>query len=197
MSLSAPAPRLFTFVGGSSGTWMVQGTRPVVGASLPAVSGLSVVAAGPGIQSLPGAGAGPGDVAWALRGIVSNERYVERAEKDALVARQEGLGRPACSRAALIPIRKNAAWWALTQDERRDVFEAQSKHIAIGMRYLPAIARRLHHCRDLGPDEPFDFLTWFEYTPSDAGAFEDLVGQLRASPEWSYVDREIDIRLSR
>jgi len=22
-----------------------------------------------------------------------------------------------------IPIKKNAAWWALTQDERRDIFE--------------------------------------------------------------------------
>ena len=134
---------------------------------------------------------------WRLRGIVSNERYVERVEKDALVARQEGLGRPACTRAALIPIRKNAAWWALTQDERRDVFEAQSRHIAIGLRYLPAIARRLHHCRDLGPDEPFDFLTWFEYTPADAGAFEELVGALRDSPEWRFVEREVDIRLTR
>jgi hypothetical protein len=92
---SPPVPRLFTFVGGSSGTWQVEQTRPVVGES------------------------------------------------------------------------------------------------------LPAIARRLHHCRDLGPDEPFDFLTWFEYAPADAGAFEDLVGTLRDSPEWRYVDREVDIRLAR
>ena len=28
---------------------------------------------------------------------------------------------------------------------------------------LASVARRLHHCRDLGPDEPFDFLTWFEF----------------------------------
>jgi hypothetical protein len=26
------------------------------------------------------------------------------------------------------------------------------------------VARRLHHCRDLGESEPFDFLTWFEYS---------------------------------
>jgi len=39
-------------------------------------------------------------------------------EKQALVAKQEGLGRPACTRAALIPIRKNAAWWALTHRRR-------------------------------------------------------------------------------
>ena len=187
-----PVPRLFTFVGGSSGTWQVEQTRAVVGESLPAAAALSVLAAASAATRAPG-----DDAAWRLRGIVSNERYVERAEKDALVAKQEGLGRPACTRAALIPIRKNAAWWALTQDERRHVFEAQSQHIAIGMRYLPAIARRLHHCRDLGPDEPFDFLTWFEYAPADAGAFEDLVGTLRASPEWRFVEREVDLRLSR
>ena len=113
-----PVSRLFTFAGGSSGTWRVEQTRPVVGESLPATAALSVVAAGVG-DAFAG-----GDAVWHLRGIVSNERYVERAEKDALVAKQEGLGRPACTRAALIPIRKNAAWWALTQDERRHVFEA-------------------------------------------------------------------------
>jgi hypothetical protein len=63
------------------------------------------------------------------------------------------------------------------------------------MNFLPAVARRLHHCRDLGPEEPFDFLTWFEYAPSDSAAFDELVEALRTSPEWNYVDREIDIRL--
>ena len=191
-----PVPRLFTFAGGSSGAWRVEQTRPVVGEPLPVAAAVSVRAAVGG-EDASGGDVSGGDGAWRLRGIVSNERYVERAEKDALLAKQEGLGRPACTRAALIPIRKNAAWWGLTQDERRQVFEAQSRHIAIGLRYLPAIARRLHHCRDLGPDEPFDFLTWFEYTPADAGAFEDLVGQLRDSPEWRFVEREVDLRLSR
>jgi hypothetical protein len=188
MAVPPPSPRLFTFVGAASGTWRVDRLSPVIGDTIAAAAALDVVA---GDADTAGA------AAWRLRGIVSNERYVERPEKDALVARQEGIGRPACTRAALIPIRKNAAWWALTQDERREVFEAQSRHIAIGLRYLPAIARRLHHCRDLATAEPFDFLTWFEYTPADAGAFEDLVGQLRASPEWQFVEREVDLRLSR
>jgi chlorite dismutase len=133
---------------------------------------------------------------WQLSGITSNERYVERTEKVALLAKQEGLGRLASTHAALIPIRKSAAWWALTQDERRDIFERQSAHIGIGMRYLPGIARRLQHCRDLGHDEPFDFLTWFEYSPRDASAFDDLLAALRTSPEWAYVEREVDIRLT-
>jgi chlorite dismutase len=139
----------------------------------------------------------PDGSSWVLHGITSNERYVMREEKAALVGRQEGLGRKASTCAALIPIRKSPAWWALPQDDRRDILETQSRHIAIGLKYLPAVARRLHHCRDLGTDEPFDFLTWFEYAPSDAGAFDELVGALRGSPEWQYVDREVDIRLTR
>jgi hypothetical protein len=73
------------------------------------------------------------------------------------------------------------------------IFEERSHHITIGLRYLPAVARRLYHCHDLG--EPFDFLTWFEYAPADAEVFEELVGTLRETEEWTYVEREIDIRL--
>ena len=143
--------------------------------------------------------AGPRDAAadagWVLRGVVSNERYVTRAEKDALVRVQPPLARPDAVRAALIPIKKSAAWWALTQDERRAIFEERSAHIAIGMDFLPAVARRLHHARDLG--EPFDFLTWFEFAPVDEGRFDELVARLRATEEWRYVEREVEIRLAR
>ncbi|MGL4512526.1 MAG: hypothetical protein ACRCT8_05495 [Lacipirellulaceae bacterium] len=45
--------------------------------------------------------------------------------------------------------------------------------------------------------EPFDFLTLFDYAPGDTAAFDDLVAALRASPEWGYVDREVDLRLVR
>ncbi len=190
MSADLPSvARLFTFVGGGAGSWLVNSMHCVAGEPMSAAARLSIVA-GPIAQPPVGA-------SWLLRGITSNERYVVRQEKLALVNTQEGLGREASTCAALIPIRKSAAWWALAQDERREVFEAQSRHIAIGLKYLPAVARRLHHCRDLGPDEPFDFLTWFEYAPLDSAAFQELVQALRASPEWKYVDREVDIRLTR
>jgi hypothetical protein len=81
------------------------------------------------------------------------------------------------------------------QSERRAIFEESSSHIARSMKYMPAIARRLHHSRDIG--EPFDFLTWFEYAPQHVGAFEELVAELRATEEWRFVVREVDIRLSR
>jgi chlorite dismutase len=135
------------------------------------------------------------DGGWQLRGVISNERYVTQQEREGLRAIQAGLGRDLSVRAALIPIRKSPAWWALAQDERRAIVEDQSRHIHTGLKYLPAIARRLHHCRDLG--EPFDFLTWFEYSQSDAEAFEELVGLLRKTEEWRYVEREVDIRLIR
>jgi hypothetical protein len=159
----------------------------VAGAPIAPVSRLEVR---PGEVAAPGAG-------WTLRGITSNERYVVGDEKAQLLARQPGLGRPEASCAALILVRKNAAWWAMPQDRRREVLETRSRHIQIGLGYLPAVARRLHHCRDLGEHEPFDFLTWFEHAPAHRPDFDRLVAELRASEEWTYVDREIDLRLER
>ncbi|MBW3566294.1 MAG: chlorite dismutase family protein [Acidobacteria bacterium] len=181
--------RLFSFVGGGTGLWRVANISTVVGDPLADVKRLDIVTG-----AVPQV---PDGAKWVLRGITSNERYVTRTEKDQLVVRQPTLGRPHATCAALIPIRKAASWWGLAQDERRRIFEESSKHVATGLRYLPAVARRLHHCRDVGENEPFDFLTWFEYGPSDSPAFDELVAELRATEEWKYVDREIDIRVVR
>jgi chlorite dismutase len=137
----------------------------------------------------------PSEASFLLRGSTGHVRYVEQAEKSALAKVTPPLGRPEATRAALIPIRKADAWWELAQDERRAVLEQRSQHISLGLKYLPAIARRLYHARELG--EPFDFLTWFEYAPQHASAFEELVAALRATEEWKYVDREVDLRLVR
>jgi hypothetical protein len=181
-------PRLFSFVGGQAGPWQVLETRAVVGETLPSVQRLDVINA-----ALPL----PDDASWLLRGTTSNERYVLRTEKEQLLARQAGTGRPEATCATLIPIRKTAVWWALTQDERRKIFEETSKHTEIGLKYLPAIARRLHHCRDLAESEPFDFLTWFEYAPANTAAFDELLGTLRTTEEWAYVDWEVEIRVEK
>jgi Chlorite dismutase len=178
---------LVAFVASAYGSWRIERTSPVIGESLPAADGLEILER-PVTQASSGA-------AWTLRGVTSNGRYTKLDEVAALGKRQRGLGRSEATRAALIPIRKNEAWWALAQDERRAIFEEASHHIAIGMEYLPGVARRLHHGRDLG--EPFDFLTWFEYAPEHSAAFEKLVSRLRFTPEWRYVDREVDIRLAR
>ncbi len=179
--------RFFSFIGTDSGEWRILSIVGVAGESLGNAPCLQIHNAN--VVALP-AGA-----CWVLRGLTSNTRYTTRAEQTALAAIQAPIGRPSCSHAALIPITKNAMWWSLTQDERREILEERSAHIQVGLRYLPAIARRLHHGRDVG--EPFDFLTYFEYTRNDSAAFEELVASLRQSEEWKYVEREVDIRLER
>lgn len=181
-----PPPLHVAFAAGAAGPWRIERITTVAGAGLPPAERLSVLE---GTDA-----AAPGPSYWVLRGATSHTRYTNRVEVDALAASQAGLRRPQATRAALIPIRKTDAWWSLAQDERRKIIEEDSRHIAIGMDYLPAVARRLHHSRDLG--EPFDFLTWFEYAPEDSDDFETLVRRLRATAEWRYVERETDIRLS-
>jgi hypothetical protein len=183
---TAPSPLPVAFAASDAGDWIIDRVDAVIGECLALAARLQV---------LEGAASPPSHAVWTLRGVTSNARYTHRAELDTLAARQEALRRAEASRAALIPIRKSAAWWALGQDERRAIFEEQSRHIRIGLDYLPAVARRLHHSRDLG--EPFDFLTWFEFAPEHEAAFDQMVARLRATREWDYVEREVDIRLRR
>jgi chlorite dismutase len=166
----------------------VTSVSPVAGEPLPFMPALSVIDGD--AVSLPLV---PSHNAWRLVGAPSTLRYTERAEKQQLTAVQASLGRSEATSAALIPIRKSQAWWELTQEERRKIFEDKSHHIASSLRFLPAIARQLYHCRDLG--EPFDFLTWFEFAPAHASLFDELVGMLRRTEEWTYVEHEVDVRV--
>ncbi|MBY0449645.1 MAG: chlorite dismutase family protein [Cyanobacteria bacterium] len=129
---------------------------------------------------------------WILRGFTSNIRYTNHTEDVELKKQSAPLGRVEATHGAMIILKKSVAWWNLAQDERRRIFEEESKHIQIGMKFLPEVSRRLHHSRDL--NEPFDFITWFEYAPEYENAFSDLADQLRATKEWQYIDREIDYR---
>lgn len=176
-----------TFIGGAEGSWQVTSVVTVRGAALRQPTHLNVM------QTLEFSPLQRNE--WRLTGVASHVRYVERREKTDLVQRQAGLGRSEASCAALLPISKSVAWWDLPQDERREIFETQSHHIAGSLKYLPAIARQLYHCRDLG--EEFDFLTWFEFAPEHAAMFDELLINLRASAEWRFVEREVDIRLRR
>lgn len=178
-----PAIALTQFVGTDQGQWRITSIAAFRGESLPQAQFLAI----------------DGDIgrqaaAWALRGAGSNLRYTTAHERSMLQAKQQGLGRPSATRAALIPIRKTAEWWAMAQDERRGVYERGS-HLPIGLDYLPGVARKLYHSRDHG--EPFDFLTWFEFAPEQEAAFDHMLERLRACAEWDYVDWEVDIRLTR
>lgn len=181
--------RLYSFIGGETGIWRATSQRTVSGEGLAGIGGLTIVS-GNAADMYEGA-------KWILQGVTSNERYVTRKEKETLLAKQQGLGRSDSNCGVLIPIRKNSTWWSLTQDERRHIFEGESRHNAIGLEYLPAIARRLHHCRDLPESQPFDFLTWFEFAEEHTEQFNKLLERLRASKEWGYVDREQEFRFRR
>lgn len=178
------ATNTFDFIGGDRGEWKVISMATVCGEPIETVAYLDIL---PNVKATLTKGV------WTLTGFTSNVRYAEKAEREKLVAVQSDLGRVLATCGALIPIRKTETWWSMAQDERRKIFEAKSHHTATGLNYLPAIARRLYHCRDIG--QPFDFLTWFEYAPGDSDNFEELVQTLRQTEEWNYVDREIDIRL--
>jgi hypothetical protein len=180
-----PETRAATFAAGDTGPWRIDRIVAITGEGLPHAERLAM------LETLePPAGA-----RWSLRGVTGHLRYTERSEKTALDPVSPVLGRPEATCAALIPIRKSPAWWALTQDERRAIFEERSHHIAQSLPYLPRVARRLHHCREL--DEAFDFLTWFEFAPEHAAAFDELLAALRASEEWAFVEHEVELRLSR
>ena len=176
----------FDFIGGTTGQWEITRIEALIGKPLETVSHLNIL---PSSVTVHNTGL------WTLKGFTSNARYAEKEEKEKLSAIQADLGRPNAVYAALIPIKKNETWWTLAQDERRKIFESKSHHTEIGLKYLPAIARKLYHCRDIG--QPFDFLTWFEYAPEHSKVFEELVLSLRNTEEWKYVDREIDIRLKK
>jgi len=172
------------FSGGPHGNWKVLRQGPLKGAGLARVA---FVERG----STPGAGA-----AWTLSGVTSNLRYTNAAEKKVLDATPSILAKPGATRAALIPVTKSAAWWAMAQDERRAVLEERSHHIAIGSEYLSLVSRQLVHCRDQANAE-FDFLTWFEFKPEDEGRFDELLLKLRATQEWGFIEREVELRLEK
>jgi len=177
-------PDPIVFSGGSAGSWRVRNQGAIRGEALPSVARLDK-----GAVPRPSA-------AWVIGGMTSNLRYTHASEKRVLDATPSVLGRPAATYAALIPITKSAAWWGMAQDERRAVIEDKSRHIAIGSDYLSVVSRQLVHCRDQA-GAMFDFLTWFEFAPADEGRFDELLGKLRASPEWAFVEREVELRLEK
>lgn len=177
----------YSFVGGQQGVWRVTDMRSISGSPLEPVERVNVV--NHPVTELPS------DSTWILQSFTSNIRYAKRDELNTLQAIQPGLNRAEAICAVLIPIKKSVQWWEMAQDERRAIFEEESHHTATGLEYLPGVARRLFHCRDLG--EPFDFLTWFEFAPDHAQAFDELLLRLRATREWQYVEREIEIRLNK
>ena len=166
-----PEPLLVAFVAGSEGLWLIEGMSAPVGEPLPPAARLAVV---------EGAEAEIAEGRWVLRGVVAGQGEDARAD-------QLPLGRPEARCAALVAVRMAPAWWERAEEDRR----ALSANIEHG----PAVSRRIHRARDR--DEPFDVLTWFEFPPDRQPEVDEIAARLRDSEEWSYVEREVDIRLIR
>ena len=57
---------------------------------------------------------------------------------------------------AVIPIRKDADWWALPQDQRLSMMQ---EHTEAALPYHKTVKRKLYHSTGLND---FDFITYFE-----------------------------------
>lgn len=180
--------KIVSFVGGHTGEWKVAEIVPVIGSTLATPNYLSIHKEDLSLETEQASD-------WVLKGFASNLRYTTREEKNILDVNPSVLGKIENQFAVMIPIKKKETWWAMTQDERRKILEENSRHIEIGSKYLTSINRQLYHSRDLG--EVFDFITWFEFSEENKSKFDELLAALRKTEEWSYVEREVEVRLMK
>lgn len=181
-----PAEELYNYIGGRTGAWEVTELTANHGSPLARVSHLDITN-GP-LERIPAS------TVWVLQGLVRSTRHVIREEHETRDSkRRNGMAEATC--AALIPIRKSAAWWALDKLARLEMTQLSSWSGLPGQQFLSAVVRRLQNGRDLSGQ--FDEVTWFEYAPRDASVFNDLLAAWRASDEWKYVERDCDMRLTR
>lgn len=172
----------YTYVGGSSGAWKVTQSTVRSGEPLPAVTHIDIV---------QGRAEAPSGASWILSGLVRSTRYVSREDSPHRI--DPSHLDPTC--AALILIRRSSEWWKLGTADQNELLQPPSRAANPGLRSLSSMLRRWQHRCDLS--EQFDCVTWFEYEPRDATAFDDLLADWRGSEEWAYVDRECDLRLVR
>lgn len=184
---SSCSENLFSYIGGSSGSWRITQMQTLSGPALRLASHVEI-AHGPVVRP-------PGGASWILSGIARNTRFVTREERSPEQCWSTSSQTREATCAALIPIQQSAAWWDLAHDEREEIIETQSRCLSDRLRFLTTFARRFLFGRDLG--EPFDIVTWLEYSPCDEALVNDLAAALRQTQEWKYVEREIDIRMVR
>ena len=137
-----------------------------------------------------------------FRGVAQHLHYTGKEEKEKLAA-ESRVEVPASesTAAVIIPIRKSAGWWGLTQDQRQAFFhktKTSEGHTNIGRPFAASIYRKLYHSRYTGAPLPYDFVTYFEFPSSHAEEFDQLLGALRdikKNPEWESVELEFEIRM--
>ena len=83
--------------------------------------------------------------------------------------------------AIVIPIRKNADWWALDQDKRAAMMQ---EHTAAALPYHKTVKRKLYHSSGL---DDLDFITYFE--TSKLEDFHNLIVAMEKMKEFQYTRR--------
>jgi chlorite dismutase len=78
----------------------------------------------------------------------------------------------------MIPVKKNAEWWGLPQEERQKLIE---EHSVRTLGFLSSIRRKLYHATGL---DDVDFVTFFEF--ADLSAFHDMAKVLMSVKENRY-----------
>ena len=148
----------------------------------------------------------PADAAQIIvfRGVTQHLHYTGKEDKEKLtVESRMSVAAAPNTTAVIIPIRKSAAWWALTQDQRQAFFhktKTSAGHTNIGMPFAGKIFRKLYHSRYTGTPLPYDFVTYFEFPSELTADFQDLLKQLRdpkTNPEWESVEMEFEIWMTK
>lgn len=116
-----------------------------------------------------------------LHGLTRKAAYVpgfpDQMKKDLQAPSDPG----AKSYAIVIPIRKDADWWALDQNTRVTLMQ---EHTQAALPYLNAVKRKLYHSSGL---DDFDFVTYFETEKLDE--FHDLIRALEQVKEFRHNRR--------
>ncbi|ARJ65134.1 chlorite dismutase [Magnetospirillum sp. ME-1] len=120
------------------------------------------------------------DVTENLVGITKALNYISKDKSPDLNA---GLSSATYSGDAprytiVIPVKKNAEWWNLTDAQRLKEMET---HTMPTLPYLVNVKRKLYHSTGL---DDTDFITYFE--TNDLGAFNNLLLSLASVPENKY-----------
>jgi chlorite dismutase len=116
-----------------------------------------------------------------MHGLTKKPNYVpgfsDQLKADLKAASEPGL-KPY---AIVIPVRKNADWWALGQETRAAMMR---EHTEATVPYLKTVKRKLYHSSGL---DDLDFITYFE--TSKLEDFHNLVLSLEQVKEFQYTRR--------
>lgn len=120
------------------------------------------------------------DVTESLVGITKALNYISKDKSPDLNKGLSGAtyAGDAPRFAFMIPVKKNADWWNLTDEQRLKEMET---HTLPTLAFLVNVKRKLYHSTGL---DDTDFITYFE--TNDLGAFNNLTLSLAKVPENKY-----------